>query len=95
MEHKNLHFSALLSFLFNVTLNYHDLHMFYENFDFLMLRASKQRRKADRIVLECQEQACWLVNRPPVSNEQSSFNTSKKVTKSGIHNSFSLLSAIE
>ncbi|XP_056588114.1 regulator of G-protein signaling 11 [Triplophysa dalaica] len=29
------------------------------------LRASKQRRKADRIVLECQEQACWLVNRPP------------------------------
>uniref|UniRef100_A0A3Q3IVF8 Regulator of G protein signaling 11 n=1 Tax=Monopterus albus TaxID=43700 RepID=A0A3Q3IVF8_MONAL len=30
------------------------------------LRASKQRRKADRIVLECQEQAYWLVNRPPV-----------------------------
>ncbi|KAK2822050.1 hypothetical protein Q5P01_022115 [Channa striata] len=30
------------------------------------LRASKQRRKADRIVLECQEQAFWLVNRPPV-----------------------------
>uniref|UniRef100_A0A672KYG3 Regulator of G-protein signaling 11-like n=1 Tax=Sinocyclocheilus grahami TaxID=75366 RepID=A0A672KYG3_SINGR len=33
------------------------------------LRASKQRRKADRIVLECQEQAYWLVNRPPVSLE--------------------------
>ncbi|XP_061654717.1 regulator of G-protein signaling 11 isoform X3 [Phyllopteryx taeniolatus] len=30
------------------------------------LRASKQRRKADRIVLECQEQAYWLVNRPPI-----------------------------
>uniref|UniRef100_A0A665UW95 Regulator of G protein signaling 11 n=1 Tax=Echeneis naucrates TaxID=173247 RepID=A0A665UW95_ECHNA len=30
------------------------------------LRASKQRRKADRIVLECQEQAYWLINRPPV-----------------------------
>uniref|UniRef100_A0A672MQI7 Regulator of G-protein signaling 11-like n=1 Tax=Sinocyclocheilus grahami TaxID=75366 RepID=A0A672MQI7_SINGR len=29
------------------------------------LRASKQRRKADRIVLKCQEQAYWLVNRPP------------------------------
>ncbi|XP_051943606.1 regulator of G-protein signaling 11 isoform X2 [Hippocampus zosterae] len=29
------------------------------------LRASKQRRKADRIVLECQEQAYWLVNRTP------------------------------
>ncbi|XP_063067011.1 regulator of G-protein signaling 11 [Engraulis encrasicolus] len=29
------------------------------------LRASKHRRKADRIVLECQEQAFWLVNRPP------------------------------
>ncbi|XP_039631987.1 regulator of G-protein signaling 11 [Polypterus senegalus] len=29
------------------------------------LRASKQRRKADRIVLDCQEQAYWLVNRPP------------------------------
>ncbi|KAF7223132.1 regulator of G-protein signaling 11, partial [Nothobranchius furzeri] len=26
---------------------------------------SKQRRKADRIVLECQEQAYWLINRPP------------------------------
>uniref|UniRef100_A0A672MQC3 Regulator of G-protein signaling 11-like n=1 Tax=Sinocyclocheilus grahami TaxID=75366 RepID=A0A672MQC3_SINGR len=33
------------------------------------LRASKQRRKADRIVLKCQEQAYWLVNRPPVSAE--------------------------
>uniref|UniRef100_A0A8D0AG98 Regulator of G protein signaling 11 n=1 Tax=Sander lucioperca TaxID=283035 RepID=A0A8D0AG98_SANLU len=30
------------------------------------LRASKQRRKADRIVFECQEQAYWLINRPPV-----------------------------
>ncbi|XP_042622231.1 regulator of G-protein signaling 11-like [Cyprinus carpio] len=29
------------------------------------LRASKQRQKADRIVLECQEHASWLVNRPP------------------------------
>uniref|UniRef100_A0A4W4FKV9 Regulator of G protein signaling 11 n=1 Tax=Electrophorus electricus TaxID=8005 RepID=A0A4W4FKV9_ELEEL len=29
------------------------------------LRASKQRRKADRLVLEYQEQAYWLVNRPP------------------------------
>ncbi|MBN3303920.1 RGS11 protein, partial [Amia calva] len=29
------------------------------------LRAAKQRRKADRIVLECQEQAYWLVNKPP------------------------------
>ncbi|XP_061588965.1 regulator of G-protein signaling 11 [Cololabis saira] len=29
------------------------------------LRASKQRRKADRIVLECQEQAYWLINKPP------------------------------
>ncbi|XP_053294560.1 regulator of G-protein signaling 11 [Pleuronectes platessa] len=29
------------------------------------LRASKQRRKADRIVLECQEQSYWLINRPP------------------------------
>ncbi|XP_062820483.1 regulator of G-protein signaling 11 isoform X1 [Anolis carolinensis] len=34
------------------------------------LRAAKQRRKGDRIVIECQEQAYWLVNRPPpgVSN---------------------------
>uniref|UniRef100_UPI00398F6894 regulator of G-protein signaling 11 n=1 Tax=Pristiophorus japonicus TaxID=55135 RepID=UPI00398F6894 len=29
------------------------------------LRAAKQRRKSDRIVLDCQEQAYWLVNRPP------------------------------
>uniref|UniRef100_A0AAX7UT44 Regulator of G protein signaling 11 n=1 Tax=Astatotilapia calliptera TaxID=8154 RepID=A0AAX7UT44_ASTCA len=33
------------------------------------LRASKQRRKADRIVLECQEQAYWLINRPPIKYE--------------------------
>ncbi|XP_048407626.1 regulator of G-protein signaling 11 isoform X5 [Stegostoma tigrinum] len=29
------------------------------------LRAAKQRRKSDRVVLDCQEQAYWLVNRPP------------------------------
>ncbi|XP_078415415.1 regulator of G-protein signaling 11 [Cetorhinus maximus] len=29
------------------------------------LRAAKQRRKSDRIVLDCQEQAYWFVNRPP------------------------------
>uniref|UniRef100_A0A3Q3FBI4 Regulator of G protein signaling 11 n=1 Tax=Labrus bergylta TaxID=56723 RepID=A0A3Q3FBI4_9LABR len=34
------------------------------------LRASKQRRKADRIVLECQEQAYWLINRAPVCSLQ-------------------------
>lgn len=34
------------------------------------LRASKQRRKADRIVLACQEQAYWLINRPPNQNSE-------------------------
>ncbi|KAM4729106.1 regulator of G-protein signaling 11 [Anableps anableps] len=34
------------------------------------LRASKQRRKADRIVLECQEQAYWLINRPPIETSR-------------------------
>ncbi|XP_075755270.1 regulator of G-protein signaling 11 [Pelodiscus sinensis] len=29
------------------------------------LRAAKQRRKGDRLVIDCQEQAYWLVNRPP------------------------------
>ncbi|XP_077172388.1 regulator of G-protein signaling 11 isoform X3 [Paroedura picta] len=28
------------------------------------LRAAKQRRRGDRIVIECQEQSYWLVNRP-------------------------------
>nr|XP_045017158.1 regulator of G-protein signaling 11 isoform X5 [Jaculus jaculus] len=34
------------------------------------LRAAKQRRKGDRMVILCQEQTYWLVNRPPpgVSN---------------------------
>ncbi|XP_048350858.1 regulator of G-protein signaling 11 isoform X3 [Sphaerodactylus townsendi] len=32
------------------------------------LRAAKQRRRGDRIVIECQEQAYWLVNRPLVKN---------------------------
>lgn len=30
-------------------------------------RAAKQRRKEDRLVIACQEQTYWLVNRPPVS----------------------------
>ncbi|XP_039079370.1 regulator of G-protein signaling 11 isoform X3 [Hyaena hyaena] len=29
------------------------------------LRAAKQRRKGDRLVIACQEQLYWLVNRPP------------------------------
>ena len=29
--------------------------------------AAKQRRKGDRLVIACQEQTYWLVNRPPVS----------------------------
>ncbi|KAM4819875.1 LOW QUALITY PROTEIN: regulator of G-protein signaling 11 [Thomomys bottae] len=29
------------------------------------LRAAKQRRKGDRLVIACQEQIYWLVNRPP------------------------------
>ncbi|XP_019363050.1 PREDICTED: regulator of G-protein signaling 11 isoform X2 [Gavialis gangeticus] len=32
------------------------------------LRAAKQRRKGDRIVIDCQEQAYWLVNRPLTKN---------------------------
>ncbi|KAL8175218.1 UNVERIFIED_CONTAM: Regulator of G-protein signaling 11 [Gekko kuhli] len=32
------------------------------------LRAAKQRRRGDRIVTECQEQAYWLVNRSLVQN---------------------------
>nr|XP_012593243.1 regulator of G-protein signaling 11 isoform X2 [Microcebus murinus]XP_012593244.1 regulator of G-protein signaling 11 isoform X2 [Microcebus murinus] len=31
------------------------------------LRAAKRRRKGDRLVIACQEQTFWLVNRPPVS----------------------------
>nr|XP_042139672.1 regulator of G-protein signaling 11 isoform X3 [Peromyscus maniculatus bairdii] len=31
------------------------------------LRAAKQRRKGDRLVISCQEQTYWLVNKPPVS----------------------------
>ncbi|XP_040829597.1 regulator of G-protein signaling 11 [Ochotona curzoniae] len=29
------------------------------------LRAARQRRRADRLVIACQEQTYWLVNRPP------------------------------
>uniref|UniRef100_A0A8C9VSU2 Regulator of G protein signaling 11 n=1 Tax=Scleropages formosus TaxID=113540 RepID=A0A8C9VSU2_SCLFO len=54
--------------------NYNHLHKrINHTWDFVLmqareqLRAAKQRRRADRIVLECQEQAYWLVNRPPVS----------------------------
>ena len=30
-------------------------------------RAGKERKKPDRVVLDCQERAYWIVNRPPVS----------------------------
>uniref|UniRef100_A0A8D0BHU2 Regulator of G protein signaling 11 n=1 Tax=Salvator merianae TaxID=96440 RepID=A0A8D0BHU2_SALMN len=52
--------------------NYNQLHKrINHTWDFVVmqareqLRAAKQRRKGDRIVIECQEQAFWLVNRPP------------------------------
>ncbi|KAL4624497.1 regulator of G-protein signaling 11 [Arapaima gigas] len=57
--------------------NYNQLHKrINHTWDFVLmqareqLRAAKQRRRADRVVLECQEQAYWLVNRPPVSCPQ-------------------------
>ncbi|XP_013856008.1 regulator of G-protein signaling 9 [Austrofundulus limnaeus] len=30
-------------------------------------KASRDRNKSDRVVLDCQERAYWIVNRPPVS----------------------------
>ncbi|XP_072916668.1 regulator of G-protein signaling 11 [Hemitrygon akajei] len=52
--------------------NYNRLHTrINHTWDFVVmqareqLRAAKQRKKSDRIVLDCQEQAYWLVNRPP------------------------------
>uniref|UniRef100_A0A8D0BBK6 Regulator of G protein signaling 11 n=1 Tax=Salvator merianae TaxID=96440 RepID=A0A8D0BBK6_SALMN len=57
--------------------NYNQLHKrINHTWDFVVmqareqLRAAKQRRKGDRIVIECQEQAFWLVNRPPVRRGQ-------------------------
>ncbi|XP_053327360.1 regulator of G-protein signaling 11 [Spea bombifrons] len=51
--------------------NYNQLHKrINHTWDFVVmqareqLRAAKQRRKGDRIVIECQEQAYWLVSRP-------------------------------
>lgn len=32
-----------------------------------LCRAGKERKKADRYALDCQERAYWLVNRTPVS----------------------------
>ncbi|XP_075421327.1 regulator of G-protein signaling 11 [Ascaphus truei] len=52
--------------------NYNQLHKrINHTWDYIVmqareqLRASKQRQKGDRIVIECQEQAYWLVNKPP------------------------------
>ncbi|XP_018423233.1 PREDICTED: regulator of G-protein signaling 11 isoform X1 [Nanorana parkeri] len=51
--------------------NYNQLHKrINHTWDFVVmqareqLRAAKQRRKGDRIVIECQEQAYWLVSKP-------------------------------
>ncbi|XP_060219900.1 regulator of G-protein signaling 11 isoform X2 [Meriones unguiculatus] len=49
------------------------------------LRAAKQRRKGDRLVISCQEQIYWLVNRPPPGApnileqgpERGSYNSSR------------------
>ncbi|XP_043311916.1 regulator of G-protein signaling 11 isoform X1 [Cervus canadensis] len=52
--------------------HYHQLHRKINHaWDLVMmqareqLRAAKQRRKGDRLVIACQEQTYWLVNRPP------------------------------
>ncbi|XP_025130614.1 regulator of G-protein signaling 11 isoform X3 [Bubalus bubalis] len=52
--------------------HYHQLHRkINHSWDLVMmqareqLRAAKQRRKGDRLVIACQEQTYWLVNRPP------------------------------
>nr|XP_055195807.1 regulator of G-protein signaling 11 isoform X6 [Nyctereutes procyonoides] len=34
------------------------------------LRAAKQRRKGDRLVIACQERTYWLVNRPPTQSPE-------------------------
>ncbi|XP_071975921.1 regulator of G-protein signaling 11 isoform X1 [Engystomops pustulosus] len=51
--------------------NYNQLHKrINHTWDFVVMqareqiRAAKQRRKGDRIVIECQEQAYWLVSKP-------------------------------
>uniref|UniRef100_A0A8C6SEI6 Regulator of G protein signaling 9a n=1 Tax=Neogobius melanostomus TaxID=47308 RepID=A0A8C6SEI6_9GOBI len=38
-------------------------------------KATKERKKADRVVLDCQERAYWVVNRPPVSGTDTFFHT--------------------
>ncbi|XP_041431981.1 regulator of G-protein signaling 11 isoform X2 [Xenopus laevis] len=55
--------------------NYNQLHKrINHTWDFVVmqareqLRAAKQRRKGDRIVIECQEQAYWLVSKPSGKN---------------------------
>ncbi|XP_023692749.2 regulator of G-protein signaling 9-like [Paramormyrops kingsleyae] len=52
--------------------NYNRLHKWLNHkWDFIMAqgkeqyRAGKERKKADRVVLDCQERAHWVVHRPP------------------------------
>uniref|UniRef100_A0A6Q2Y3E6 Regulator of G protein signaling 9b n=1 Tax=Esox lucius TaxID=8010 RepID=A0A6Q2Y3E6_ESOLU len=54
--------------------HYNNLHKWMNyKWDFIVMqateqyKASKERKKPDRVVLDCQERAYWIVHRPPVS----------------------------
>ncbi|TNM97568.1 hypothetical protein fugu_015724 [Takifugu bimaculatus] len=54
--------------------HYNHLHKWLNHkWDFIVMQATeqykagKERKKADRVVFDCQERAYWIVNRPPLS----------------------------
>uniref|UniRef100_A0A671UI27 Regulator of G protein signaling 9a n=1 Tax=Sparus aurata TaxID=8175 RepID=A0A671UI27_SPAAU len=56
-------------------VHYNHLHEWLNHkWDFIVMQATeqykagKERKKPDRVVLDCQERAYWIVNRPPVNN---------------------------
>uniref|UniRef100_A0A3Q2XRJ3 Regulator of G protein signaling 9a n=1 Tax=Hippocampus comes TaxID=109280 RepID=A0A3Q2XRJ3_HIPCM len=60
---------------FSKQAHYNRLHKWlFHKWDFIVMqateqyKASRERKKPDRVVFDCQERAYWIVNRPPVSN---------------------------
>uniref|UniRef100_A0A671UI01 Regulator of G protein signaling 9a n=1 Tax=Sparus aurata TaxID=8175 RepID=A0A671UI01_SPAAU len=78
-------------------VHYNHLHEWLNHkWDFIVMQATeqykagKERKKPDRVVLDCQERAYWIVNRPPVSVCYTNIFYQQAIMRSKVKSSVSL-----
>uniref|UniRef100_A0AAY5KCC0 Regulator of G protein signaling 9b n=1 Tax=Esox lucius TaxID=8010 RepID=A0AAY5KCC0_ESOLU len=83
--------------------HYNNLHKWMNyKWDFIVMqateqyKASKERKKPDRVVLDCQERAYWIVHRPPVSTlETCNIFLTQALMRSAVKSSVSLTAFVK